>query len=41
VNLLKAEKTCKRGVEGKRKHAAWNNDYLLRVLEAGAKLAAQ
>jgi len=41
VNLLKAEKTCKRGVEGKRKHAAWNNDYLLRVLEAGAKLAVQ
>jgi predicted transposase YbfD/YdcC len=39
VNLLKAERTCKRGVEGKRKHAAWNNDYLLRVLEAGAKLA--
>ncbi len=24
VNLLKAEKTCKRGIEGKRKHAAWN-----------------
>ena len=50
VNLLKTEKTCKRGVEGKRKHgssttprrrAAWNNDYLLRVLEAGAKLAVQ
>ena len=31
----------KRGVEGKRKHAAWNNDYLLWVLEAGARLAVQ
>ena len=38
VNLLKAEKTCKRGIEGKRKHAAWNHDYLLKVLEAGASL---
>ena len=38
VNLLKAEKTCKRGIEGKRKQAAWNHDYLLKVLEAGAGL---
>ena len=36
VSLLKAEKTCKRGIEGKRTHAAWNHDYLLKVLEAGA-----
>jgi len=40
LNLLKHEKTCKRGIEGKRKHAAWNHDYLLRVLEAGATLPA-
>lgn len=40
LNLLKHEKTCRRGVEGKRKHAAWNQKYLLRVLEAGATLPA-
>jgi hypothetical protein len=38
VNLLMAEKTCKRGIEGKRQHAAWNHDHLLKVLEAGASL---
>lgn len=32
LNLLKAEKTCKRGIAGKRLHAAWKPDYLLRVI---------
>jgi hypothetical protein len=39
LNLLKLEKTCKRGLEGKRKRAAWNQSYLLRVLEAAATVA--
>jgi hypothetical protein len=34
VNLLKAEKTCKRGIEGRRKHAARSHDYLLTVPKA-------
>ncbi len=32
LNLLKAEKSTKRSLAGKRKDAAWDNDYLLRVL---------
>jgi len=32
LNLLKQEKTLKGGVETKRLKAAWENDYLLRVI---------
>jgi hypothetical protein len=32
ANLLKLEKTCKRGIEVKRKRAAWDHDYILKVL---------
>ena len=32
LNLLKAEKTTRRSLAGKRKDAAWDNDYLLKIL---------
>ncbi len=32
LNLLKHEKTCTRGLKGKRLLAGWNQDYLLRAL---------
>lgn len=35
LNLLKQEKTIKRGTKAKRKVAGWNNDYLLKLLSCG------
>jgi predicted transposase YbfD/YdcC len=35
LNLLKQEKTAKGGVHAKQLQAAWNNDYLCKILAAG------
>jgi len=36
LNLLKQEKTAKGGVHAKQLQAAWNNDYLCKILAAGS-----
>jgi hypothetical protein len=33
LNLLKNDKTKKRSIKGKRLDAAWNNNYLLQILQ--------
>jgi hypothetical protein len=32
LNLLQQEKSKKRGIKGKRLNAAWDHDYLLKLL---------
>jgi len=35
LNLLKQEKTAKGGVHAKQLQAAWNNDYIRKLLSVG------
>ena len=35
LNLLKQEKTAKGGIHAKQLQAAWNDDYLLKILTSG------